>query len=131
MAFKMKGYSPYDKIKTKKVGAKEPSSAFQHGSRPAILPHNHPHDTEGKEKKKKSPFDKTDSPEKEKEIKNFIKNNMNNMSDNELMKKVNSMSDGETEYNWDKKTGKVESHKKDDSEEESVYGSEGGGEWYK
>ena len=119
MAFKMKGYSPYDKIKTKKVGAKEPSSAFQHGSRPAILPHNHPHD------EKKSPFSKTDSPEKEKEIKNFIKNNMNNMSDNELMKKVNSMSDGETEYNWNKKTGKVESHKKDDTKE-SVYGSEGG-----
>ena len=36
-----------------------------------------------------SPFTKTDSPEKANEIKNFIKNNMNKMSDKELMKKVN------------------------------------------
>ena len=59
-----------------------------------------------------SPFTKTDSPEKANEIKNFIKNNMNKMSDKELMKKVNSMSDGKTEYNWNPKTGEVESHNK-------------------
>ena len=59
-----------------------------------------------------SPYTKTDSPEKASEIKSFIKNNMDKMSDSDLMKKVNSMSDGKTEYNWNPKTGKVESHKK-------------------
>ena len=59
-----------------------------------------------------SAFTKTDSPEKANEIKSFIKNNMNKMSDVELMKKVNSMSDGKTEYNWNPETGEVESHKK-------------------
>ena len=59
-----------------------------------------------------SPFTKTDSPEKANKIKSFIKNNMNKMSDKELMKKVNSMSDGKTEYNWNPKTGEVESHNK-------------------
>ena len=59
-----------------------------------------------------SPFTKTDSPEKANKIKSFIKNNMNKMSDKELMKKVNSMSDGKTEYNWNPKTGEVESHEK-------------------
>ena len=58
-----------------------------------------------------SAFTKTDSPEKAGGIMSFIKNNMNKMSDKDLMKKVNSMSDGKTEYNWDKKTGAVESHK--------------------
>ena len=60
-----------------------------------------------------SPFTKTDSPEKASEIKSFIKNNMNKLSDKELMKKVNSMSDGKTEYNWNKETGAVESHSVD------------------
>ena len=59
-----------------------------------------------------SPFTKTDSPEKTKEIKNFIKDNMKTMSDKELMRKVNSMSDGETMYNWNPKTGEVESRDK-------------------
>tara|TARA_R100001463_G_scaffold2322_1_gene9912 strand:+ start:945 stop:1154 length:210 start_codon:yes stop_codon:yes gene_type:complete len=59
-----------------------------------------------------SAFTKTDSPKRESEIKNFIKDNMNKMSDSELMKKVNSMSDGKTEYNWNPKTGEVQSHTK-------------------
>ena len=58
-----------------------------------------------------SGFTKTDPPKKEKEIKEFIKNNMGNMSDKDLMKKINSMSDGKTEYNWNPETGAVESHK--------------------
>ena len=62
--------------------------------------------------KKKSPMKMTDSPEKVSEIKSFIKNNMNKMTDKELMKKINSMSDGKTEYNWNPKTGEVESYDK-------------------
>jgi len=64
------------------------------------------------EHRRGSPYTKTDSPEKASKIKSFIKNNMDKMSDSDLMKKVNSMSDGKTEYNWNPKTGKVESHKK-------------------
>ena len=59
-----------------------------------------------------SPFTKMDPPEKANEIKNFIKDNMNKLSDKELMKKVNSMSDGKTEYNWNPETGEVQSHTK-------------------
>ena len=54
--------------------------------------------------------DKNDSSEKQKEIKNYIGKNMSNMSDKKLMKEVNSRSGGSTEYNWNKKTGEVESH---------------------
>ena len=57
-----------------------------------------------------SPFTKTDSPEKASEIKSFIENNMNKMSNKDLIKKIKSMSDGETEYNWNTETGAVESH---------------------
>jgi len=58
-----------------------------------------------------SAFTKADPPKKEIQIKKFIKNNMNKMSDKELMIKINKMSDGKTEYNWNNKTGEVESHK--------------------
>lgn len=57
-----------------------------------------------------SAFTKADPPSKQVEIKKYIKNNMDKMSDEELMKKIKLMSDGKTEYNWDLKTGKVESH---------------------
>ena len=59
-----------------------------------------------------SAFTKVDPPKKQKEIKEFIKNNMDNMSDKELMKKINSMSDGSIEYNWDPKTGRVTARQK-------------------
>ena len=72
-----------------------------------------------------SAFTKMDPPEKANEIKSFIKNNMNKLSDKELMKKVNSMSDGKTEYNWDLKTGKVESHKKKDTKKNPFTKKEG------
>ena len=35
---------------------------------------------------------------------------MNKMSDVDLMKKIRKMSDNKTEYNWNNKSGKVESH---------------------
>ena len=35
---------------------------------------------------------------------------MNKMSNKDLIKKIKSMSDGETEYNWNTETGAVESH---------------------
>ena len=57
-----------------------------------------------------SPFTRIDDKNKQKEIKNFIKENMDKMSDAELMEAVRSKSDNETEYNWDIKTKKVESH---------------------
>ena len=67
-----------------------------------------------------SPFTKTDSPEKENKIKNYIKNNMKSFSDEDeqkkhdqkLMSQVNSMSDGETIYEWNEKTGEVKSYKR-------------------
>jgi len=59
-----------------------------------------------------SPFLKLDDEEKKKEIKNFIRENMNKMSDAELMKAVRSKSDNETEYNWNTETGEVEAHDK-------------------
>ena len=59
-----------------------------------------------------SSFTKKDPPNKQVEIKNYIKNNMDKMSDKELMKKINSMSDGKTTYNWNPKTGEVESRAK-------------------
>ena len=57
-----------------------------------------------------SPFTKTESPEKANEIKRFISDNMNKMTDQQLMKNVKSMSDGKTEYNWNPETGQVKSH---------------------
>jgi hypothetical protein len=59
-----------------------------------------------------SPFLKLDDEKKKKEIKNFIRENMNKMSDAELMKAVRSKSDNETEYNWNTETGEVEAHDK-------------------
>ncbi len=58
----------------------------------------------------KSPAKKLDNKAKQKEIKSFIKSNMNKMSDVDLMKKIRKMSDNKTEYNWNNKSGKVESH---------------------
>ena len=43
-----------------------------------------------------SAFTKLDDKVKQEKIKTYIKNNMGNMSDAELMKKINSMSDGKT-----------------------------------
>ena len=63
-------------------------------------------------KMKRSPFATVDDKKKQTEIKTFIKNNMKKMSDAELMKAVNKKSDGKTEYNWNVKTGEVESHDK-------------------
>ena len=57
-----------------------------------------------------SPFTKTDPPKQQEKIKEFIKNNMDKMSDKELMVEIGKMSDGKTEYNWNPKTGEVESH---------------------
>ena len=59
-----------------------------------------------------SPFKLVDDKNKQKEIKTYIKKNMNTMSDAELMKAVRSKSDNKTEYNWNTKTGEVESHDK-------------------
>ena len=59
-----------------------------------------------------SPFKLVDDKNKQKEIKTYIKKNMNKMSDAELMKAVRSKSDNKTEYNWNTKTGEVESHDK-------------------
>ena len=82
MAFKMSGWSPFKK-ETPIEGSK--------------------HDKGGV---------KVDS-EKEKElITQHIKDNMHVYSDAEMMKQVNSMSDGNTEYNWNTETGEVESHEK-------------------
>ena len=58
-----------------------------------------------------SAFTLADSPEKQKEIKTYIKNNMNKMSDAELSKNIRSMSSGDIEYNWNNETGEVEAHK--------------------
>tara|TARA_R110000824_G_scaffold228714_1_gene416486 strand:- start:279 stop:482 length:204 start_codon:yes stop_codon:yes gene_type:complete len=59
-----------------------------------------------------SPFTKMDDENKKKEITSFIKENMDTMSDAELMKAVRSKSDNKTEYNWNTETKKVESHDK-------------------
>ena len=59
-----------------------------------------------------SPVKLVDDKNKQKEIKTYIKKNMNTMSDAELMKAVRSKSDNKTEYNWNTKTGEVESHDK-------------------
>ena len=59
-----------------------------------------------------SPFKLVDDKNKQKEIKTYIKKNMNKMSDAELMKAVRAKSDNKTEYNWNTKTGEVESHDK-------------------
>jgi len=59
-----------------------------------------------------SAFAKLDAPEKQNKIKSFIKNNMNKMSDSELMSNIHDMSDGKTEYTWNPKTGKVNSYNK-------------------
>tara|TARA_R100000544_G_C2164899_1_gene29431 strand:- start:198 stop:446 length:249 start_codon:yes stop_codon:yes gene_type:complete len=61
-------------------------------------------------KQSSNPFKKIDNESKQKEIKSFIKSNMNKMSDVDLMKKIRKMSDNKTEYNWNNKSGKVESH---------------------
>ena len=57
-----------------------------------------------------SPFTKLDDKKKQEEIKKFIKDNMNKMSDAELMEALSKKGDGKTEYNWNTKTGEVESH---------------------
>jgi len=57
-----------------------------------------------------SPFAKLDDEKTQGEIKKFIKDNMDKMTDKELMVAVNKKSDGETEYNWNTETGEVESH---------------------
>ncbi len=57
-----------------------------------------------------SPFTKLDDKARKKEIKTFIKNNMDKMSDAEMMKAVRSKSDNKTEYNWNVKTKEVEAH---------------------
>tara|TARA_R100000951_G_scaffold103855_1_gene96726 strand:- start:490 stop:693 length:204 start_codon:yes stop_codon:yes gene_type:complete len=57
-----------------------------------------------------SPFTKMDDENKKKEIKSFIKENMDKMSDAELMEAVRSKSDNKTEYNWNAKTKEVEAH---------------------
>ena len=55
----------------------------------------------------------TDPPEIKKKITSYIKGNMNNMSDADLMKGIGNFNpDGKTEYNWNKKTGSVEAHDK-------------------
>ena len=56
----------------------------------------------------------TDPPELQKKIKSYIKGNMKNMSDADLMKAIGQKfnPDGKTEYNWNKKTGIVEAHDK-------------------
>jgi hypothetical protein len=55
----------------------------------------------------------TDPPELQKKITGFIQSNMKNMSDADLMKGIGNFNpDGETEYNWNKKTGSVEAHDK-------------------
>ena len=59
-----------------------------------------------------SPLKIVDDKKKQKEIKTFIKENMNKMSDAELMKAVRSKSDNKTEYNWNTETGEVEAHDK-------------------
>jgi len=57
-----------------------------------------------------SPFTKLDDKNTQVKIKKFISENMNKMSDVDLMKKVRKMSDNKTEYNWNSKTGEVEAH---------------------
>ena len=57
-----------------------------------------------------SPFTKLDYKKTQEKIKSFIRKNMNQMSDRDLLKKIHSMSDGKTEYNWNNKTGEVEAH---------------------
>ena len=57
-----------------------------------------------------SPFTKIDDEKKQKEIKSFIKKNMDKMSDAELASEVRKKSDNKTEYNWNTETGEVESH---------------------
>jgi len=59
-----------------------------------------------------SPFNLVDDENKQKEIKTYIKKNMDKMSDAELMKAVREKSDNKTEYNWNTETGEVESHDK-------------------
>ena len=50
--------------------------------------------------------------EKKKEIKKFIKDNMDKMTDSELAAAVRKKSDNETEYNWNTETKEVEAHDK-------------------
>ena len=57
-----------------------------------------------------SPLKIVDDKKKQKEIKTFIKENMNKMSDTDLAEAVRKKSDNKTEYNWNTKTGEVESH---------------------
>lgn len=57
-----------------------------------------------------SPFTRLDDKNTQVKIKKFISENMNKMSDVDLMKKVRKMSDNKTEYNWNNKTGEVEAH---------------------
>jgi len=57
-----------------------------------------------------SPFTLVDDKNTQEKIKTFIRDNMDNMSDKELMVAVSKKSDGKTEYNWNTETGEVESH---------------------
>ena len=68
-----------------------------------------------------SPFPKMDDKNKQKEIKTFIKNNMNTKSDEQLKTYIANNSDGKTEYNWNIETMEVESHDK-----QGKYNVEGG-----
>jgi len=61
-------------------------------------------------KMKGSPFPKMDDKKTQTKIKKFIKDNMNKMSDAELMEALSKKGDGKTEYNWNTETGEVESH---------------------
>ena len=59
-----------------------------------------------------SSFLKLDDEEKKREIKKFIKDNMDKMTDEELATAVRKKSDNETEYNWNTETKEVEAHDK-------------------
>ena len=53
-------------------------------------------------------FKKYDPPEKQKEVIQFIKDNMNKMNERELMWKLQEMNlSGDVEYTWNPKTGEV------------------------
>ena len=56
-------------------------------------------------------FKKYDPPEKQKEVIQFIKDNMNKMSDHKLMWKLEEMNlSGDVEYTWNPKTGEVKAY---------------------
>tara|TARA_R110002072_G_scaffold129836_3_gene268476 strand:- start:227 stop:454 length:228 start_codon:yes stop_codon:yes gene_type:complete len=67
-----------------------------------------------------SAFKKADPPRIQEQIKLYIKRNMKNFddknkqlkNDKKIQNKINSMSDGSIEYNWDPKTGRVSARQK-------------------